>query len=210
MGRIRDTIKLSAGEGEVGRKNVQYSTAFQLPPGKYTFKAVVRENQDGVIGSYEADITVPDLSKEPGKVSSVVLGTQMRAGVKGDQAKNPLVENGQELVPNVAHVVSTAQQLHFYYEVYDPAAPKDAAEKQAGEKQHVLTNVSFYRSGVKVYETPMVDATQPNAADRRANVFDAVVPAGSLQPGYYICQVNVIDDVAGTFAFPRLALYVRR
>jgi hypothetical protein len=31
-----------------------------------------------------------------------------------------------------------------------------------------------------------------------------------LQPGNYICQVNVIDDVAGTFAFPRLALYVRR
>jgi VWFA-related protein len=210
VGRIRDTIRLQAGEGEVGRKNVQYSTAFQLPPGKYTFKAVVRENQDGVVGSYETEILVPDLSKEPVKVSTVVLGTQMRAGVKGDQAKNPLVENGQELVPNVAHVVSTAQQLHFYYEVYDPTAPKDAAERQAGEKGHILTNVTLYRSGVRVYETPMVEATQPNATDRHANVFDAVVPPGTLQPGYYICQVNVIDDVAGTFAFPRLALYVRR
>ena len=210
VGRIRDTIKLSAGEGEVGRKNVQYSTAFQLPPGKYTFKAVVRENQDGVVGSYETEIAVPDLSREPVKVSTVVLGTQTRAGVKGDQAKMPLVENGQELVPNVAHVVSTAQQLHIYYEVYDPAAPKDAAERQAGEKGHIVTNVTLYRSGVRVYETPLVEATQPNVADRHANVFDVIVPPGSLQPGYYICQVNVIDDVAGTFAFPRLALYVRR
>jgi hypothetical protein len=34
-------------------------------------------------------------------------------------------------------------------------------------------------------------------------------PAASLQPGLYVCQVNVIDDVAGTFAFPRLALLVK-
>jgi VWFA-related protein len=210
VGRIRDTIKLSAGEGEVGRKNVQYSTAFQLPPGKYTFKAVVRENQDGVVGSYETEIAVPDLSREPVKVSTVVLGTQLRTGVKGDEAKNPLVQNGQLLLPNVAHVVSTAQPLHFYYEVYDPAQPKDAVDRQAGGKSRIVTNVALYRSGVRVYETPLVEATQPNVADRHANVFDAIVPPGTLQPGYYVCQVNVIDDVAGTFAFPRLALYVRR
>jgi hypothetical protein len=144
------------------------------------------------------------------KVSTVVLGTQLRTGVKGDEAKNPLVQNGQLLLPNVAHVVSTAQPLHFYYEVYDPAQPKDAAERQVGEKSRVLTNVALYRSGVRVYETPLVEATQPNVADRHANVFDAIVPPGTLQPGYYVCQVNVIDDVAGTFAFPRLALYVRR
>ena len=210
VGRIHDTVKLSAGEGEMGRKNVQYSTAFELPPGKYTFKAVVRENQDGVVGSYETPIVVPDLSRDPVKVSTVVLGTQMRASVKGDQAKNPLVENGQELVPNVAHVVSVAQQLHFYYEVYDPTQPKDAAGRDAGQKGRLLTNVAFYRSGVRVFETPLVESTQPNASGRQANVFDAIVPPGTLQPGFYVCQVNVIDDVAGTFAFPRLALYVRR
>ncbi len=94
--------------------------------------------------------------------------------------------------------------------MYDPTEPKDAPERQAGEKGRILTNVALYRSGVKVYETPMSEATRPNAADRKANVFDALVPPGTLQPGYYICQVNVIDDVAGTFAFPRLALYVRK
>lgn len=210
VGRIRDTVKLSAGEGEVGRKMVQYETAFELPPGTYTFKAVVRENQDGVVGSYEANLVVPDLSKEPVKVSTVVLATQARGGVKGDEAKKPLVEAGQRLLSNVAHVVSTAQALHFYYEVYDAAAPKDDAARKAGDRARLLTSVALYRSGVRVYETALVEATQPSAADRHANVFDAIVPPGTLQPGFYICQVNVIDDVAGTFAFPRLALYVRR
>jgi hypothetical protein len=36
------------------------------------------------------------------------------------------------------------------------------------------------------------------------------VPASSLKPGLYTCQINVIDDSAGSFMFPRLQLYVRR
>jgi hypothetical protein len=36
------------------------------------------------------------------------------------------------------------------------------------------------------------------------------VPASSLKPGLYTCQVNLVDDTAGTFTFPRLQLYVRR
>jgi hypothetical protein len=35
------------------------------------------------------------------------------------------------------------------------------------------------------------------------------VPLTQLKPGYYTCQVNVIDDAAGKFLFPRIALLVR-
>jgi hypothetical protein len=35
------------------------------------------------------------------------------------------------------------------------------------------------------------------------------VPLEKLRPGFYSCQVNVVDDAAGTFAFPRLAVLVR-
>ena len=37
----------------------------------------------------------------------------------------------------------------------------------------------------------------------------ALAEADAFKPGLYTCQVNIIDDVAGRFAFPRLALYVR-
>jgi len=30
-----------------------------------------------------------------------------------------------------------------------------------------------------------------------------------LKPGFYTCQVNVIDDADGRFAFPRVAMLVR-
>ena len=35
------------------------------------------------------------------------------------------------------------------------------------------------------------------------------LPLQSLKPGLYLCQVNVIDDVAGSFSFPRFPLLIR-
>jgi hypothetical protein len=71
------------------------------------------------------------------------------------------------------------------------------------------TTVSFFRGGIRRYESPAVELTRVAAADRHAAIFQLAVPPHSLDPGLYLCQVNVIDDVAGTFDFPRLALMVR-
>jgi hypothetical protein len=62
---------------------------------------------------------------------------------------------------------------------------------------------------VKVFETPVADRATLDAADRKAAVFQLQVNAGDLAPGLYTCQVNVIDEVSGRFAFPRLAVYVK-
>ena len=51
---------------------------------------------------------------------------------------------------------------------------------------------------MKVFETPVVERTQLDAADRHAAIFQFEVPADSFKPGLYTCQVNIIDEVAGT------------
>ena len=68
VGQIRDTVKLSVNTNQlVQRKNVQYNSGFVLPPGTYHLKFVVRENQSGRLGSFETDLTVPDLKTVPDK-----------------------------------------------------------------------------------------------------------------------------------------------
>lgn len=57
------------------------------------------------------------------------------------------------------------------------------------------TSLAFYRGKMKVLETPTVERTLVDAVDRHATVF-------------YTCQINIIDEVAGRFTFPRLELYV--
>jgi VWFA-related protein len=199
VGRIRDTVRLSTDAAdELAKKTVQYQTGFEMPPGKYRVKVVVRENQDGAFGSYETDIVVPDLKKDSLKMSAVVVGTQLQPGSRKDD-RNPLARDGRELVPNVTHVVSSGQHLYFYYEVYDPAPPVK-----------VVTSIAFFRGKVRAFETPAVETTELTGSDKKTAVFRFDVPASALKPGLYTCQVNVVDDAAGNFTFPRLQLYVRR
>jgi len=54
-----------------------------------------------------------------------------------------------------------------------------------------------------------VVANEVTAPDRKAVIFQIDLPLQALKPGLYLCQVNVIDDVAGTFSFPRLPLLIR-
>jgi VWFA-related protein len=199
IGRIRDTVRLSTDAAdELKKKTVQYETGFEMAPGKYHVKVVVRENQDGTFGSYEADVVVPDVKRDAVKLSSVIVGTQLQAGARKND-RNPLVRDGRELVPNVTHVVSAGQHLYFYYEVYEPAQPVK-----------LLTSIAFFRGRQRLFETPVVETTELSAPDRKTAVFQFDVPASSLPPGLYTCQINVVDDSAGSFTFPRLQLYVRR
>jgi VWFA-related protein len=210
--RIRDTVKLALDtSSEVRKKNVQYDTGLSLPPGKFHLKFVVRENQTGRMGSFETDLNVPDLKSQPLKMSSIVLASQLQPAKKGATA-SPLIRDGSEIIPNVTHVFSSAQHLRLYYEVYDPGRANASGAPEGGQSKpaiHLLTNVAFFRGKAKVFETSLVELTELNARDRKAGVFQLDLPLSNLHPGFYTCQVNVIDDAAGLFLFPRLALLIR-
>jgi VWFA-related protein len=201
VGRLQQSITLPPGSvGTVAAKQVLYTTAVELPPGKFDVKVVVRENTSGLMGSFQAAVVVPELKTAPLKVSAVTLSTQMQAAK--DVKDNPLIRNGQQLVPNVTHIVSKDQRLLFYYEVYDPASTN-------GAPPDIRTSLAFYRGKVKVFETPVVERATIDDPARKAAIFQLEVPAASLQPGFYTCQINVIDSVSSKFVFPRLVFLLR-
>ncbi len=217
VGNVRDTVKLAVDAAQgVQRRNIQYSTNFTLAPGRYHAKFVVRENETGNMGSFETDLAVPDLKKAPVKLSSILLASQ-RAPHAEKETPSLLVRDGQEYVPNIAHVFRQNQHLYLLYEVYDPARSKGSAVPAAapglgrreGPAVHVLTSIEFLSGGTKVLETPLVTADVVNVPNRDAVAFQFDVPLDQLKPGNYICQVNVIDDAGGAFAFPRQAVRVQ-
>ena len=214
LNRIRDTVKLEVNTAaEVKKKNVQYDTGMSLLSGKYHLRFVVRENQTGRMGSFETDIEVPDLKSQPLKMSSLVMASQTQTAktAKGGNL-NPLIHDGSEIIPNITHVFSASQHLLLYYEVYDPARPSSAGSANSADKSaiHLLTNVAFFQGKAKTYESSLVEMNELNARERKAAVFQLDVPLASLKPGFYTCQVNVIDDAAGHFLFPRIALLIRK
>jgi VWFA-related protein len=220
VGQVRQTVPLAIDANQhLEKKNVQYSTGFpELGAGKYHVKFVVRENQSGNMGTFETDLNVPDMKKTQLKLSSIVLSSQ-RTPDKDKKTVDPLVQDGLEWVPNVPHVFRQDQHLYFLYEVYSPTKDKDEtattpaaatpglSKKEAGPVK-VLTSIEFMLGGVKVYETPLVEADAINVPERDAVSFQFDVPLAGLKPGTYVCQVNVIDDAGGSFTFPRMALRI--
>ena len=96
---IKDTLTVPPGTHDtLASKQVLYQTGTTLPAGHYRAKIVVRENTTGQMGTFEAQIAVPDLRRQKVKVSSVVLSTQLQSAV-GRKTVSPLVRDNVEIVP---------------------------------------------------------------------------------------------------------------
>jgi hypothetical protein len=73
----------------------------------------------------------------------------------------------------------------------------------------VLSSLELMQGAVKVYESPLVEAKTVNVEGRDAVAVELDVPLNELKPGTYLCQLNVVDDAGGSFAFPRFAILLR-
>ena len=147
--RDKADIKLS-GEtaAKLAKQPIEYDTGFTLLPGKYTIKFLARDAETGRIGTYESAFVIPNLNKELKRipVSSVVLSSQrvdLREAIYNalkskDQAEatNPLVQEGQKLIPSVTRVFSKSREMYVYLQAYEPGATTSAA---VGGVRHLLS-----------------------------------------------------------------------
>lgn len=221
MSNVRDyvNIKLSdATAAQLAHRPVEYDAGFTLFPGKYTIKFLARDDETGRIGTFQTQFTIPDLNKVTTKValSSVVLGSQLvnvndalynaQRGKKQakDDAANPLVQNGQKLIPSVTRVFNVDRPMHVYLQAYenDGAKVKSAtAPTQAGGSTPLFAYVSFYRDQKPAMELPPIAVT-PQPATRLGVVpLSFQVSLGKLEPGRYQCQVSVLDPAGHRAAF---------
>ncbi len=129
VGIVRDGVTIQLGQQTVEQLNartIAYDSGFTVPPGSYKLKFLTRENETGKMGTYETNVVIPDLAGEQPaqiKTSSIVLSSQ-RQPLKQSLAKadpnskvedaNPLVEDGQQLVPSITRVFRKDQNLFVY------------------------------------------------------------------------------------------------
>jgi VWFA-related protein len=210
---IRDSIsvRLSDADAEqLARRPIQYENGYVLLPGKYVIKVLARDATTGRIGTYQTPFVVPNLVRQTQQapISSVVLASQRVAA--GDElftvrqdaevaALNPLVLDGQKLLPSVTRVFSRTRDLLVYLEAY---------QRGATTARPLVAVLSLYRGDEKAFETaplPVVGGMDPKS---KAVPIRFSVPLASIEPGRYECQVTVIDPETGKAAFWRMPLVV--
>jgi VWFA-related protein len=215
QGTVRDgiTVKLTGENADqIGKRQLQYDTAFTLTPGDYTLKFLTRENTTGKIGTFETKFTVPDLVATPAAsllLSSVVWANQrvpLSAAVGVAERDNrilnihPLVQDGQKLIPSITKVFRKNQELYVYAEVYDPSYQPN------GRLPQLAATLSFFRGRVKAFESKPVLVTHQLPARFNAAAVQIEVPLAALVPGQYTAQLNLIDEAGQKFAFRRSPL----
>ena len=211
---VRDTIPLKLDQttaGQVIQKSIQYDTGVTLTPGTYKLKFIARENGDGKVGTFEAPFTIPDLSSQKTlRISSLILSNQRQpvaqqvAGVKNSKklvAANPLIADGQELLPDITRVFRPGQSILAYVEVYDPTIPDSMPENF--RRANIQASLSLYQDNKKVFESAPVRANRLNESRDATLPVWLQVPLDKISPGKYDCQVNLIDEFGRKFAFPR-------
>ena len=203
---LRDklNIKLSdSNASQLATHPIQYETGFTLLPGKYVIKYLARDAETGRIGTYQMPFTIPNLNKEEKRVpiSSVVLSSQRVPlgdsiyNVKqkiNAEAANPLVLDGQKLIPSVTRVFSKSRDLYVFLQAY---------ERGAAPAQPMVAYVSFYQGQVKAFETAPLAAIQESDAKSKAVPLRFSLSLQKLPPGHYDCQVTVLDPTGQRAAF---------
>lgn len=204
---VRDKVDVKISDStaaELAKRPIQYATGFTLLPGSYKVKLLARDAETGRIGTYETKLVVPNLNKEEKRVpiSSVVLSSQredmrealFNASKEKDKSEafNPLVSDGQKLIPSVTRVFSKTRDMYIYLQAY---------ERGATTTQPLVAFVTFYRGQVKAFETPPLAVTEGMNDKSKAVPLRFEVSLAKLPPGEYNCQVTVLDPTGQKAAF---------
>jgi VWFA-related protein len=207
VSNVRDKVDIKLSDStaaELAKRPIQYDTGFTLLPGKYKMKFLARDAETGRIGTYETPFVIPNLNKEDKRIaiSSVVLSSQ-RVELKDalynaakDKGKaeivNPLVQEGQKLIPSVTRVFSKSRDMYIYLQAY---------QQEVESAQPLVAFVTFYRGQAKAFETPPVEVAE--ALNNRLKTMPVKfgLSLNKLPPGEYKCQVTILNPAAQKAAF---------
>jgi len=107
-------------------------------------------------------------------------------------AVNPMIVDGQQLIPSVTRVFSRSRDMFVFLQAY---------ERGATTTQPLVAFVTFYRAQTKAFETSPVAITEGLDVKSKALPLRFDLALDKLQPGEYNCQVTVLDTGGQKAAF---------
>ncbi|HTV57154.1 MAG TPA: VWA domain-containing protein, partial [Terriglobia bacterium] len=197
-----------ATASQLAKRPIEYDAGFTLLPGTYRIKFLARDAETGRIGTYQTNFVIPDLNLVQKRIpiSAVVLGNQRvdlrealyNAEKKKDryteQTVNPLVRDGQKLIPSVTRVFKNDQSMYVYLQAY---------EQRTQSFQPLIAYLTLYQGQKQAFQTQPIEVTDGRNNELRTAPLSFTVALHQLPPGAYECQVSVLDPSRQKGAFWR-------
>lgn len=168
---------------QVMAEGLTYRADFPIKkPGAYQFRAVLRDAENGKLGTASQFINVPDLSKSRLAMSGLVLSTPKTEGEK---------ESSTDLrtTPYVRSFPASG------WVKYGAAIYNASTDKKTGQPQ-LTVQAEIYRDGKLTKQLPPKPIELPAKANSKRFDFVGQMLLNKFQPGDYLLRVIVTDALA--------------
>jgi len=220
-GMARDTVQVRL-PAQVAEKikagQILYTTGFQLRPGDYKLKFLIRDNRSGKLGSFEETLSVPTLDGKSLQLSSIVLGSRLvdarqdSQGVEhrgiGDRfrllgiKRDPLIIDDKRIVPSIGNVFLSRQTLYVYFQIYG------AAEDPQNKKPALETYFMLLQNKTKLRESQPYTVATWDKDNKGVVSATMAVPLRGLKKGAYTLQLHLRDAVSDTNLFRHIPIVI--
>ncbi len=223
-GVTRDVValKLSTVKAErIRAGKIMYNTGFDLKPGSYSLKFLMRDNRTGKLGTFQREVEVPVIEGKQLQTSSIVLGNRLvksdenTEGVRHErfggrrrrgwrqEATDPFKIGEQRLVPSIGNVFASRQTVYVYFQVYGVSEAKDTRNPK------LETYLMLLKSRTKVFEAEPYSVTEWAEGSKGVVAVTMAVPLNGLRAGDYALQIHVRDRAADANLFQRVPVIIR-
>ena len=219
VSNIRDSVNIKLSDqtaAQLAHQPIEYDAGVTLLPGHYTIKFLARDDETGRIGTFQTSFYIPNLNKVTTQIpiSSVVLSSQRvntgdalyntvhgKQSVKNDAA-NPLVQDGQKLIPSVTRVFKADKELYVFLQAYT-APSEQTTPATPPQTKPIVGYVSLYSGGQLAFTSKLLAATPQMNTRLGVIPFTFTLPLGALKTANYECQITLLDAEQHRVAFWR-------
>lgn len=158
--------------------------------GAYQYRVAIRDSQGNKVGSASQFIEVPNLKKKRLTLSSIVLDALTPDEWVKDQAGENYEKLTDPMTDTAIRRVATGSVLRYGLEVYN-------SKLDAARHPKLTTRVRVFRDGNLILDGKERPFEMLGLTDmQRLKVSSAISIGSQMQPGDYILQIIVTDELA--------------
>ncbi len=173
------------------KKGLLYTDDFIIKkPGAYQFRTVLRDTENGKLGSAGQFIQVPDLVKKRLAMSGLILSSRAQPPAPVEQDAQPRLQASDVHPSPAVRRFSRTGEIDYGAVIYNPAL-----DPKTGQTQ-VVAQIEIYRDGKPVYRGPSRPVEMQNVGDSARLACQGTLKLNGFPPGDYMMHVIVVDALA--------------
>lgn len=178
-----------------------YQESVPLRPGRYKLSLVLKDDQNGHVGTMELGLVVPRFEDDRLSNSSLILADLIQPLPTSQLGTGMFVIGGTKVRPSVNQTFTRDQKLGIYMQVYNLSLDAKTHKPSLDVEYEVL------KDG-KPLLTQAEDPAKLKEASQQFTL-EKQMPLGGLVPGHYKVQIKVTDNIKKQTVLPTTTFEVR-